>query len=255
MQVIALTNCTSVADQATKQIKAETHVTNSHSSSRSDGAATREHIIEEAGRLIAKYGLAGVKSALIAEKSGTSSASINYHFGSRAKLYEEVISEAKRRIDRLPELSPTSDLGLPASIQLRRTLERLIDISTTKDIWYVQILIRELFQPSSRLQKLFEKEGDAQISRLLEISSQISGIPRTAPDLPYFVLCIVGPCIALLMENTYKNPTIDMKKTTAAALLDFFHSFFLAGLLAAGQNYSSDTQKLDIATITPSTRT
>src|ERR1700759_1103959 len=72
--------------------------------SRTDGSATRQHLLETAGQVFAERGFAGGTSKEICERAGTPLASVNYHFGSRESLYEAVLIEAHRQIVGLDEL-------------------------------------------------------------------------------------------------------------------------------------------------------
>ena len=71
---------------------------------RQDGDATRQHILETAGRLYAEKGYARVTSKEICTRAGVNMASVNYQFGGKDGLYEAVLIEAHRQILSLEEL-------------------------------------------------------------------------------------------------------------------------------------------------------
>ncbi len=58
---------------------------------------TRQALIRAAGELFAERGLAGVSIRDIVGKAGTTLSAVNYHFGSKVKLYQETIRYALER--------------------------------------------------------------------------------------------------------------------------------------------------------------
>lgn len=56
-----------------------------------DSTDKKELLLETAGRLFAENGFDGTSVRMIAEKSGMNVAMISYYFGSKEKLYEELI--------------------------------------------------------------------------------------------------------------------------------------------------------------------
>ena len=65
---------------------------------REDGRATREKLLDCAEQLTAKKGFASVTSKEICQMAGTNLAAVNYHFGSREGLYEEMLYRLHNRI-------------------------------------------------------------------------------------------------------------------------------------------------------------
>ena len=79
---------------------------------REDGNATRQKIIEVAGTLFAEKGYAETSSKEITERAGTNIAAVNYHFGSREKLYIAVLDEVDHRsLEEVPRLSGVITTG------------------------------------------------------------------------------------------------------------------------------------------------
>ena len=68
------------------------------SAPRRDGLSTRNMVLEAAGRVFAERGYAKSTSREICEKAGVNSAAINYYFGGKEGLYEEVLVEAHRQL-------------------------------------------------------------------------------------------------------------------------------------------------------------
>ena len=101
---------------------------------RPDGAATRALLLEIAGQVFAQRGYADATSKEICERAGTPMASVNYHFGSREALYEEVLIEAHRQIVSVDELvEMTRALGDPRD-KLRALLGHMLAPSSRGQI-------------------------------------------------------------------------------------------------------------------------
>ena len=87
---------------------------------REDGNATRQKIIEVAGTLFAEKGYAETSSKEITERAGTNIAAVNYHFGSREKLYIAVLDEASGNLlyaqDAFARVAPATCLFRPFPI-------------------------------------------------------------------------------------------------------------------------------------------
>jgi AcrR family transcriptional regulator len=62
---------------------------------------SRKALLEAAGRLFARDGIASVKVSDIATESGIDACMINYHFGGREGLIEAVIDEALQRWEKI----------------------------------------------------------------------------------------------------------------------------------------------------------
>jgi AcrR family transcriptional regulator len=71
---------------------------------RRDGQSTRMVVLEAAGQIFAERGFAEATSKEICERAGANSAAVNYYFGGKENLYEEVLVEAHRQMVSLEEL-------------------------------------------------------------------------------------------------------------------------------------------------------
>ena len=115
---------------------------------RPDGTATRALLLQTAGQVFAERGYADATSKEICERAGTPMASINYHFGSREALYEEVLIEAHRQIVSVDELvEMTRALGDPRD-KLRALLGHMLAPSSRESApWGFRVVLREVMSP------------------------------------------------------------------------------------------------------------
>lgn len=71
---------------------------------------SKEKLIKAAKRLFDKYGYARATTALIAKEAGCNQALINYHFGSKEGLFDEINSRyLEKMADRMKQNSPAAD--------------------------------------------------------------------------------------------------------------------------------------------------
>lgn len=104
------------------------------SNQQSRGRVTRELILDVAERLFAQHGPAGVTIRSIASEAGTNTQALNYHFGTKDRLFEEMFrrrvspvnAERLERLDvctakgRLPSIEEVVDAFVRPILRLRQ---------------------------------------------------------------------------------------------------------------------------------------
>ena len=127
--------------------------------------STKELLLVTAGKLFAKLGYDGVSTRMITDQAGVKLSSIHYHFGGKENLYLEAFSYAKRRgvgtsfldvVNENPSLmtSPEGQAEVIRSTVFRRFHDYF---KPERPFWEIQILVREITNPSSALPVLVEK--------------------------------------------------------------------------------------------------
>lgn len=202
---------------------------------RSDGEATRARIIEAAGRLFAGQGFAATTSKEIAATAGVDIASINYHFGSRTGLYEEVLLEAHGRIIRLDRMEEVAGTGSSGEDKLRRLIGFFVDAALGNPGWPLHVLAREILAPSSHVEVLRERAILPKMSVMLSVLAEITGLPREDPALLRALLSVLAPCLTLVLTSQGPTPLPirdNLVSMGREALVDHLVCFSLAGLAA-----------------------
>ena len=135
--------------------------------------STKELLLVTAGELFARLGYDGVSTRMITDQAGLKLSSIHYHFGGKENLYLEAFSYAKRRgvgtsfldvVNENPSLmaSPEGQAEVIRSTVFRRFHDYF---KPERPFWEIQILVREITNPSSALpvlvEKLFKPDVDA----------------------------------------------------------------------------------------------
>jgi AcrR family transcriptional regulator len=93
---------------------------------------TAGRIASEASRLFAIKGFGGVSIKEISEAAGVTSASIHYHFGTKANLFQQIIEQFISKLlvsARLSLVIPRNpeDLKIRLEIFIRRTVDAIIE--------------------------------------------------------------------------------------------------------------------------------
>ena len=205
---------------------------------RIDGVATRARILEIAGQRFADAGFAQTASKEIAALAEVDLASINYHFGDRAGLYQAVLAEAHRRIADLHDIERLMASALPAPEKLRELIRFLLGGVGGQVSWPVIVLGREILSPSSHLQVLQQQEILPKLQAILPMLSEITLIPVDDPVLLRCLPCIAAPCamIALLgRSGTELGERIHHAATED--LVGQLHAYALGGLAAVRERY------------------
>jgi TetR/AcrR family transcriptional regulator, regulator of cefoperazone and chloramphenicol sensitivity len=210
--------------------------------SRPDGAATRQHLLDVAGRIFAERGFADSTSKEICEKAGTPMASVNYHFGSREALYEAALVEAHRQVVGLDELSALVDGIRDPKDRLRAVLTRLVSLSTsTKRPWGFLLILREVLSPSAAIPALIEQAVRPKAAFMLGIVSDVLGLQPNDATVQRAVLFTVLPCIAMMIApSKIRSAVLPATGTDQAAIIDDYVEFVVAGLEGIANAHRAD---------------
>ncbi len=123
---------------------------------------TRERLLDEAERLFADKGFAGVSVREITAAAGAHLSAVNYHFGSKHNLYLAVFRErwlprARRILERLDRLAAR---GLPRPEDLVRTITEAFFSGFADDAErrrHHQLIHREMCRPGEALSLIVEE--------------------------------------------------------------------------------------------------
>lgn len=204
---------------------------------RPDGAATRALLLQTAGQVFAERGYADATSKEICERAGTPMASVNYHFGSREALYEEVLIEAHRQIVSVDELvEMTRAIGDPRD-KLRALLAHMLAPSLRESApWGFRVVLREVMSPGPLAPALVEKAVRPKAKLLLGLLAEILDLPPDHPAVQRALVFSVLPCIVMLVapKEIPRKVLPAMAKDSAGVLEDLMRYVF-AGLEALGK--------------------
>ena len=183
---------------------------------RSDGRSTRAVVLEAAGKVFAERGFAEATSKEICERAGTNGAAVNYYFGGKEGLYEEVLIEAHRQMLSLEHIIRTA--------------------MNASELWGIRIFLRELASPSPFVPKFITTAVFPKSQKLRELIRDITGLPPDSPAMQRATALIALPCMGLILFPE-KLRTLMLPATAgdAEGLLEDMLAYMLGGLRALGE--------------------
>ncbi|MTW01916.1 TetR/AcrR family transcriptional regulator [Pseudoduganella ginsengisoli] len=206
---------------------------------RSDGDATRQHILDIAGQVFAERGFADATSKEICARAEVNMASVNYHFGSRGELYEAVLVEAHHHL-----LQPEAMLAIAQAAgdprdKLRAVLARIVDhVTGPRAHWGSRVVMRELLSPTEHAPVLVHKAIAPKAKILLGIASDILGLPATHPGVQRALFFMMSPCLAMLVApRELRTGVLPAIASDADVLLEDLLAYALAGMEAIARRY------------------
>ena len=205
-------------------------------SPRRDGLSTRAVVLEAAGQVFAERGFAEATSKEICERAGANGAAVNYYFGGKESLYEEVLVEAHRQMVSLEDLNEIiSSVGAPEQ-KLRAFLERMLrTAASSRELWGIKIYLRELASPSPFLTRTMTATVLPKTDKLRSLIHEITGLPPESPQVQRATAFVVIPCISLLMfPDTLR--TLVLPASASEGLLEDMLTYVLGGLAAISES-------------------
>ena len=149
--------------------------------------ATRDKLLEAAGRAFAERGYSGATIREICKEASANVAAVNYYFKDKLALYTEVLTQMKRaaNVDQMraaldQEASPEEILRAVIKARLRGLHgQKLPD-------WHFRIAAREFAQPTPAMAQVIDKVMRPIHDRVREVVGKIIG---QSPDHEQTRLC------------------------------------------------------------------
>ncbi|WP_194091199.1 TetR/AcrR family transcriptional regulator [Vibrio hibernica] len=168
-------------------------------STRIDGELTRQRILAVAGKLFAINGFAETTNKLIAEQADVDLASINYHFGNRNGLYQQVLTVAQQGIIHLDELSVIAESTDTPQKKLFNIIHLIYRKAIDDNEWKIQLLAREVSSPTSNLVASLDENVQPKLNILRTVIRDLSGLSENSPLLTLCMMNIIAPCLMLII--------------------------------------------------------
>lgn len=180
---------------------------------RSDGAASRERMLEAAGKLFARQGFDTVSVRAVAKAADVNLSAIGYHFGDKEGLYRGVL----RRLieDSEPVMGPAAERltsGVAAAAGDRAMLAALLAgflrhllgsvLVDERMRWQMQLLLREFHEPSAAFPMLLEERIHPLHNAVAGLVGAATDRAAEAPETRLLTAAIIGQCMALGAART-----------------------------------------------------
>jgi TetR/AcrR family transcriptional regulator, regulator of cefoperazone and chloramphenicol sensitivity len=207
---------------------------------RSDGAWTRGHILEVAGRIYAEKGRQRTTSREICAAAGTNLAAVNYHFGSKDALYDAVLVEAHGQLVKLDDLEAIANSADGAQARLRALIALFAGRPAGRALpWGLRVLVHELLvAPSPHVAALMQKAVLPKVKLMQAIVADVLEFPPDHPAVQRALALVVLPCIMMVIAPRQRlRQALPALAADPQALVDDMGCYALAGLAAIARRH------------------
>ena len=149
---------------------------------------TRDRLLTAAARLFSTRGFARVTVRDICEQAHANVAAVNYHFGGKTGLYEEVLRAAIETMQGTTAAVKAAGRDRGAEEQLEAYITIFLQrVPQARDSWIHQLMMRELTDPTPALDLVIEQVVHPRMSYLAGIVATLIGCEPGDSR--------VGPCV------------------------------------------------------------
>ena len=209
---------------------------------------TRERLLQVASELFAEKGYAGVSISEITGKAEANKAAVNYHFGSKEKLYQEAWRHAHERItEQIPPDGGVSE-DRPPEQRLRGRIHSGLQRAMHGDAIEFRIMRNEMANPTGLLHQVIEDTIGPLRKATQNILAELLGPKATDMDIQLCELCVVSPWLHFkhhkhATKHKGLAPVIDEDMLEPVA--DHFTAYALAGIRQIRERIESNTDSGD----------
>ena len=195
---------------------------------------TRQRLIEVAARLFAERGFSKVTVREICRSARANVAAINYHFGGKKGLYDEIVRSAITTMHGTTEAIQKAGEGKPAEEQLRIFVHIFLTrVVQARDGWIHQLMARELSDPTPALDLVVKQVIRPRIAYLASVIAALIGCRPSDPRVERSVMSVQAQCLILLNDKIANRlHSFEMSNKRLAQLADHITTFSLAGIKA-----------------------
>lgn len=205
---------------------------------RRDGEETRHKILEAACHTFGEKGYRDATHAEICSRAGVNIAAINYHFRTKASLYQAAWDHTVNKIEQAYPLDGGVPNNAPAEEKLRAFIAALIGRITDEEMGYFhRIHMAEFFKPTGLLDEAFSQHLDTKRKRLHAIIRELLGPKAIRRDIEMCELSIVSQ-IRMVRPKSHRKahpPLWHFTRKDSECLIDHITRFSLAGTEAIGR--------------------
>jgi AcrR family transcriptional regulator len=156
---------------------------------------TRQRLLQAATMLFADRGYKNTGVRDICDLADANPAAVNYHFRDKLGLYKEVIGMVADAMDRAKQEALDAAAGGTPEKRLRDYIRHMVRrvIGEEKN-WLVDLIGREMAQPSPAFGLIVEKGILPSGRRLAQLVSEVSGLPAGDPRTQFCAGMVHAQC-------------------------------------------------------------
>ena len=194
---------------------------------------TRERLIDASARLFAERGFSKVTVREICRRAGANVAAVNYHFGGKQGLYDEIVNSAIRTMHKTTDEIRKAGTGEPPEEQLATFVRIFLSrVMEHRDGWIHQLMTREISDPTPALDRVIKNVVRPRMEYLAGVIAQLLHCRPDDVRVQYSVMSVQVQCLALLNERAAKFQPFTLTPPRIEALVEHITRFSLAGIRA-----------------------
>jgi AcrR family transcriptional regulator len=197
---------------------------------------TRAKLLEAAGNVFAEQGFHAATVREICARAGANVAAVNYHFGDKAELYEEVLRLA---IYAAPDAELRKLLAdIPPEEALRRFIRYMIGriCSASRPGWAIRIMAHEMAHPTPALDSVIDEIIAPNYLVLRTLTGRFLGRSPDHEKTRFCAHSVIGQVIHYLVARPVIErlwPELTLSEKNAGRIADHIADFSLAYLTSA----------------------
>jgi AcrR family transcriptional regulator len=195
---------------------------------------TRDRLLESATRLFAERGFAKVTVREICKSARANVAAVNYHFGGKTGLYEEIVQSAIRTMHGTTQEIQQAGEGRPPEEQLRIFVRIFMTrVIQARDGWIHRFMAHELNDPTPALDLVVKQVIKPRMAYLGSVIAALMGCRASDARVEQCVMSVQAQCLLLLNDkiaSRFHPFQITPKRLDQIA--DHITTFSLAGIKA-----------------------
>ena len=195
---------------------------------------TRQRLIEVAARLFAERGFSKVTVREICKSARANVAAINYHFGGKKGLYDEIVQSAIRTMHGTTEAIQKAGEGQPAEDQLRIFVRIFLTrVVQARDGWIHHLMAQEFNDPTPALDLVVKHVVKPRMAYLGAVIARLLGCRPTDARVEHCVMSVQAQCLVLLNDKIAgRFHSLEITGKRLEQLADHITTFSLAGITA-----------------------
>ncbi|MBN1765658.1 MAG: CerR family C-terminal domain-containing protein [Sedimentisphaerales bacterium] len=204
---------------------------------RKDGIDTHDKLLEVASIVFAEKGYRDTTVAEICRLSHSNVAAVNYHFGGKDKLYEQVWRNAFAEAIRVYPPDGGLEPDAPPSERLHALIYSLLHrILDDGRLGYAgKILLQEMADPTEVIRRILQNLIRPLRQRTRGIIKELLGPDAIDKNIDFCLMSVIHQCLAMGFLREQMHPPMFKTKVTEERiddLVDHITRFSLAGIAA-----------------------
>ena len=182
---------------------------------------TRQRLLDVAASLFSEHGFDNVTVRDICTKAQANVAAVNYHFGGKTGLYDEVLGMAIRIMQATTEEIRQAGEGQSPEGQLEASIRIFLTrVATTPNRWIHQLMLREVSNPTPSFDMVLNEVLKPRMAYVRNAIAGIMGCPDDDPQVALCVMSVHAQLFALLnnpMAGRVASPQLTAERAEALA--------------------------------------